>query len=131
MLNSILQSHVSKYKKIDPEFARKVKNRFYVDDLNTSVYNAEDSFDFYKKMKVRFLDANFNVRKWRTNYEDLLKLINLNEKNKGANSGVEMNNVNSVNNENNLGLCWDNEKDIIILKINEVFKEATNIIPTK
>ena len=118
MLNSILQSHVSKYKKIDPEFARKVKNRFYVDDLNTGVYNAADSFDFYKKMKVRFLDANFNVRKWRTNYEDLLKLINLNEKNKGANSGVEMNNVNSVNNENNLGLCWDNEKDIIILKIN-------------
>ena len=131
MLNSILQSHVSKYKKIDPEFARKVKNRFYVDDLNTGVYNAADSFDFYKKMKVRFLDANFNVRKWRTNYEDLLKLINLNEKNKGANSGVEMNNVNSVNNENNLGLCWDNKKDIISLKINEVFKEATNIIPTK
>ena len=131
MLNSILQSHVSKYKKIDPEFSRKVKNRFYVDDLNTGVHNAADSFDFYKKMKVRFLDANFNVRKWRTNYEDLLKLINLNEKNKGANSGVEMNNVNSVNNENNLGLCWDNEKDIISLKINEVFKEATNIIPTK
>ena len=131
MLNSILQSHVSKYEKIDPEFARKVKNCFYVDDLNTGVYNAEESFDFDKKMKVRFLDANFNVRKWRTNYEDLLKLINLNEKNKGANSGVEMNNVNSVNNENNLGLCWDNEKDIISLKINEVFKEATNIIPTK
>ena len=131
MLNSILQSHVSKYEKIDPEFARKVKNCFYVDDLNTGVYNAEESFDFDKKMKVRFLDANFNVRKWRTNYEDLLKLINLNEKNKGANSGVEMNNINSVNNKNNLGLCWDNEKDIISLKINEVFKEATNIIPTK
>ena len=37
LLNGIVQSHGSKYEKIDPEFARKVKNHFYVDDLNTGV----------------------------------------------------------------------------------------------
>ena len=83
-------------------------------------------------MKVRFLEANFNVRKWRTNdEEDQCKLINLYEKNEGVNSGVEMNNVNSINNDKVLGLYWDHKKDIISLKINEVFKEAINIIPTK
>ena len=42
-----------------------------------------------------------------------------------------MNNVNSINNDKVLGLYWDHKKDIISLKINEVFKEAINIIPTK
>ena len=82
-------------------------------------------------MKVRFLEVNFNIRKWRTNDKDLCKLINLYEKNKGVNSGVEMNYVNSVNSKKVLGLYWDHEKYIISLEINEVFKEAINIIPTK
>ena len=129
LLNGIVQEHGSKYEKIDPEFARKVKNHFHVDDLNTGVYSTEEGFDFYKKMKVRFLEANFNVRKWRTNDEDLCKLINLYEKNEGVNSGVEMNNVSSIKNHKVLGLYWDHKKDIINLKINEVFKEV--IIPTK
>ena len=42
-----------------------------------------------------------------------------------------MNNVNSINSEKVLGLYWDHKKDIISLKINEVFKETINIIPTK
>ena len=131
MLNGIVQAHGSKYGKIDPEFARNVKNHFYVDDLNTGVYSTEEGFGFYKKMKVRFLETNFNVRKWRTNGKDLCKLINLYENNEGINSGVEMNNVNSINNDKVLGLYWNHKKDIISLKINEVFKEAINIIPTK
>ena len=42
-----------------------------------------------------------------------------------------MNYVNSVNNNKVLGFYWDDEKDVISLKINEVFKEAMDIIPTK
>ena len=42
-----------------------------------------------------------------------------------------MNYVNSVNNNKVFGFYWDDEKDIISLKINEVFKEAMDIIPTK
>ena len=132
LLNGIVQAHGSKYEKINPEFARKVKNHFYVDYLNTGVYSTEEGFDFYKKMKVRFLEANFNVRKWRTNdEEDQCKLINLYEKNEGVNSGVEMNNVNSINNDKVLGLYWNHKKDIISLKINKVVKKVINIIPTK
>ena len=42
-----------------------------------------------------------------------------------------MNNVNSINNDKVLVLYWDHTKDIINLKINEVFKETINVIPTK
>ena len=52
LLNGIVQAHGSNYEKIDPEFARKVKNHFHVDDLNTGVYSTEEGFDFNKKMKV-------------------------------------------------------------------------------
>ena len=45
-LNGIVQTHGSKYEKIDPEFARKVKKHFYV-DLNTGVYRTQEGFDFY------------------------------------------------------------------------------------
>ena len=75
------------------------------------------------------MEANFNVTKWRTNDEDLCKLINLYNKNEGVNSGVEMSNLNSINKV--LELYCNHKKDIISLKINEVFKEAINIIPTK
>ena len=77
------------------------------------------------------MEANFNVKKWQTNDKDLWKLTNLYEKNEGVNSGVEMNHVNSINNDKVLGIYWDHKKHIISLKINEVFKEAINIIPTK
>ena len=48
LLNVIVQAHSSKYEKINPEFARKVKNHFYVDYLNTGVYSTEEGFDFWK-----------------------------------------------------------------------------------
>ena len=82
-------------------------------------------------MKVRFFEANFNVRKWETTDEDLCILINFYEKNKSVNTGVEMNYVNSVQNEKVLGLYLNHEKDIISLKTNEALKEAINIILNK
>ena len=126
-----MQAHGSKYEKVDPEFERKVRNHFYVDDLYTGVYSTEEGFELYKKIKVWFLEASYNVRKWRMNDTDLCKLINLYGNNKSVNSEVEMNYVNSVNKEIILELYWDHEKDIISLKIKEVFEEAINIIPTK
>ena len=35
LLNATIRKHGEKYRKVDPEFARKVKKHFYVDDLNT------------------------------------------------------------------------------------------------
>ena len=47
LLNGTVQTHAKKYEKIDPEFARKVKKHFYVDDLNTGVFNTREGFDFF------------------------------------------------------------------------------------
>ena len=39
--------------------------------------------------------------------------------------------ANSFNNEKVLGLYWDHQRDVISLKISEIFKEAVKIIPAK
>ena len=68
------RKHGQFYEKIDEEFARIVKNKFYVDDLNCAVNDTEEDFDLHKKM-FRLGEASFVVRKWCTNDETLCKLI--------------------------------------------------------
>ena len=139
LLNGTVQTHAKKYENIDPEFARKVKKHFYVDDLNSGAKSTEEGFEFYKKVKSRFSEASFNIRNWRTNDPELRKLINDYENCKIVNIEHHVNRevpkyvniVNSFNNEKVLGLYWDHQRDVISLKISEIFKEAVNIIPTK
>ena len=64
---------MSKFIGIDPEFVEKVLRHFYVDYLNCGVNSVEDGVNFYGKLKSILLEANFNLRKWRTNSVELRK----------------------------------------------------------
>ena len=55
---------MQKCENIDPEFARKVKKHFYVEDLNSG---AKKDLEFYKKVKSRFSEGSFSIRKWHAN----------------------------------------------------------------
>ena len=70
-MNSTVHKNAEKYETIDPEFARKTRKHFYVDDLTTCVHSVEEGTELYKKFKLRFMEANFIVRKWRTNNNEL------------------------------------------------------------
>ena len=110
-----------------------------MDDLNSGAKSTEEGFEFYKKVKSRFSEASFNIRKWRTNDPELRKLIHDDENRKILNFERHVNRevpkyvniVNSFNNEKVLGLYWRHQRDVISLKISEIFKEAVNIVPTK
>ena len=67
LLNAVIKKHVENYHEIDPEFEKMVKAGFYVEDLNISVKTSNEAMEFYKKCKIRFAEAGFNVRKWRSN----------------------------------------------------------------
>ena len=64
---------MSKFIGIDREFVKKVLRHFYADDLNCGVNSVEDGVNFYEKLKSILLEANFNLRKWRTNSVELRK----------------------------------------------------------
>ena len=49
------------------KFSDKVAKSFYVDNFNSKVQNVMEGGELYKKIKLRFLDASFNVLKWKTN----------------------------------------------------------------
>ena len=70
LLNSVIRFHASKYKNVDKEFSEKVAKSFYVDDFNTTAKDNSEDIEIYKKIKLRFLDASFSVRKWKTNNPD-------------------------------------------------------------
>ena len=127
LLTSIIHRHGDKYKALDPEFCRKVKAHFYVDDLNTGTNNINSGNLLYRNMKERFLDINFNLRKWRTNDKKLRGIIENSEIlfNNGGNENL-VNHTDKV-----LGVTWNDLDDVLIFNIREMFMDALEIIPTK
>ena len=76
LLNRVIRFHASKYKNTDKEFSKKVAKSFYVDDFNSTAKDISEGIEIYKKIKLRFLDASLNVRKWKTNNPDLQNYFN-------------------------------------------------------
>ena len=64
LLNGKVKTHVEKYEKIDPEFVSKVLRHFYVDDFTCGFESYEQGVELCKKVKSRFMEGNFNARKW-------------------------------------------------------------------
>ena len=59
LLNATVRKHGQPYEKIDEEFARIVRNKFYVDGLNCGVNDVEKGFDLYKKNEVSIRQSKF------------------------------------------------------------------------
>ena len=118
LLNGTVQTHGHKFENIDPELARKVKKHFYVEDLNSGAQGTKKGFGFYKKVKSRFSEVNFNIRKWRTYDTGLRKLIHDYKNPEVVNTELHVNSevpkylniANSFKNENALGLLESSEK---------------------
>ena len=127
LLNATIRKHDQSYEKIDKEFARIVRNKFYVDDLNCGVNDVEEAFDLYKKMKFRLGEASFVIRKWRTNDETLRKLIQEYEGNDNARYKTD---EKSESYEKVLGVEWNEYQDIFIFRVKKMLEDVTEIVPS-
>ena len=70
LLNGVVRKHVGQYD-FDDEFVQKVIDSFYVDDFSGGANSLEGVNELFKKLKLRFIDGAFNLRKWRTNEPNL------------------------------------------------------------
>ena len=102
LLNRVIRFHTSKYKNFDKEFSEKVAKSFYVDDFNSTAKDISEGIEIYKKIKLRFLDASFIVRKWKTNNPDLQNYFNKKENQFSPASEIQANDKVKV-----LGIVWD------------------------
>ena len=74
-LNATVHNHIGKYEQIDPQFVREVIRSLYVDDFASGKNLLEGSFELYQKLKYRFREGGFNMRKWASNGDKLMEMI--------------------------------------------------------
>ena len=73
LLNGTIRHHLNKNMYRDPEFVEEVLRSIYVDDLTSSKPDVPSGF--YSKLRKRFVEAGFNMRKWLTNDQELANRI--------------------------------------------------------
>ena len=74
LLNATLQNHI-KHCNTDMDFAKKLSESFYVDDLVSGERNDEDAFVFCHNSKECLSKGGFHLRKWVSNSKELLSRI--------------------------------------------------------
>ena len=65
-LNSAIRKLVNQYSD-DPEFINKALKSFFVDDFISEGKGVEKAFELFIKLRNRFKEGHFNLRKWKTN----------------------------------------------------------------
>ena len=113
LLNQTIRKHVQSYE-FDTDFVNTVLNSFYVDYFTGSENDFEKA---YKKLKIRFLEGLFHLRKRRTNHPKLRKLI----------CGGEQ----SLGPSKILRVIWDEQTDNFIFDFAEIYKFSRGLYVTK
>ena len=82
---------------------------------------------------MRFSEAQFNVRKFRSNSKELHTYFETLENVNILNNAVNKEVVDSkINNEQKiLGILWDEIEDNLVFRLDDIFKDAANVVPTK
>ena len=117
LMITTIRKHGKKYKEIDPEFTKVTEKDFYSDDLSSGADSVSKGLTIYKKVKIRFAEVHFNLRKWRTNSDELRKMIPEED-------------LMKEDNENVLGTKWNHSSDTLHMSVCELFEEAEKVEPT-
>ena len=80
LLKEAIRKHVKNYE-FGIDLANKTLDCFYVDGFTSGESDFYKALDLFKKLKLRFLDGYFHLRKWRTNDPKLRKIISENTSN--------------------------------------------------
>ena len=114
LLTGVIRKHAEQYD-FDHEFVEKVINSFYADDFSGGANTLDDVYEFFKKLKLLFIEGAFHLRKWRTNEPNLQKLI-----------GDE-----NLSSSKILGIIWNEKNDTLSFQFQEICNLAQNLKPTK
>ncbi|KAK3727775.1 hypothetical protein QZH41_016420, partial [Actinostola sp. cb2023] len=145
LLNATLKHHISKYYSQDPETAQKVQSSLYVDDWSCGGENEDETFKLYQATRACFAAGGFNLRKWASNSKELMQQIIQDEKvNESAPSTVKqedesyakisvggLDEITTRTEHKVLGMNWNLDSDVIVLKIDKIVEFAQTLELTK
>ncbi len=75
LASQVLHEHANHHIVSHPVAAKAILQDFYVDDVLTGATNVEDAFHLHKQLCLLLKQAGMNLCKWRTNSDQLRKLI--------------------------------------------------------
>jgi len=81
LLHATIWHHLEKYLNANEEFLNSVIKSLYFDDFIWSFDSEEEAFAQFYKLKDCFKDGGLNLRKWKSNIEDLTQKIAIVENN--------------------------------------------------
>lgn len=145
LLSATIRHHLRQYEETEPEFVENVKKSLYCDDYVSTFDSESEAMAYYEKLKQCFMDAGFNLRKWKTNSKDLgeeivkqetfnftdAKTENLQHESEAKSVPDADSSIPKSKNEKVLGLLWDKDADQLRFEFDEIFKEAKDKPVTK
>ena len=75
ILGATIAHHLRLYKQSEPEMAALLKKSLYVDDLLSGAGDDEKALEIYHKSKKIMADGGFNLRKWKSNSQNVMSEI--------------------------------------------------------
>ena len=145
ILSATIRHHLSLYEESEPEFVENVKSSLYCDDYVSTFDSESEAMSYYEKLKQCFMDAGFNLMKWKTNSKDLEEEIqkeetlnftdakpeNLQHESEAKSVPDPDSSIPKSKNEKVLGLLWDKDTDKLKFEFDEIFKEVKDKPVTK
>ncbi len=134
LLNAVIRYHLDMFKETDPEFAAKLSNSFFVDDLCVSVRTVGEAIELYKKSCERMQQAGFKLRKWKTSDQTVREYISRDQSKENENASGHTYAKKTLNGSENvdgkskvLGIIWDENKDCLEIELDKSESKGTDI----
>ncbi|KAL5475814.1 hypothetical protein EMCRGX_G025680 [Ephydatia muelleri] len=148
LLNATLKYHIQRYSASDQAFISKFQQSIYVDDVTFGACSVNEAFELYTKSKSYLAEGGFNLRKFTSNSTELMKCIDVNEREQSAalskdteralveedrsyvkdTIGTGQQQLAGV--QKVLGLCWDTITDELVFDFSHIAQLA-NLEPRK
>ena len=149
ILGATIQHHLKTHEKQEPEIVEHLKKSLYVDDFVSGAETDESALQIYKGAKQLMSKGGFNLRKWRSNSDTLVKSIEVLEghaikSSTDGESGVvqeELSFAKSTIDKQSqlveptqvkvLGMAWDTAEDTFLFNLTGIIEYAKSLPVTK
>jgi hypothetical protein len=149
-LGATIQHHLETHEKQKPEIVEHLKKSLYVDDFVSGAENDERALEIYKGSKQLMSTGGFNLRKWSSNSDNVVKAIDALESSETMNSSTNSkpnvvqedlsytkstiareSTVTEPTQVKVLGMAWDTAEDTFLFHLKELVEYAKSLPVTK
>ena len=150
ILGATIQHHLETHEKQKPEIVEHLKKSLYVDDFVSGAENDERALEIYKGSKQLMSTGGFNLRKWSSNSDNVVKAIDALESSETMNSSTNSKSdvvqedlsytkstiakestVTEPTQVKVLGMAWDTAEDTFLFHLEELVEYAKSLPVTK